>query len=138
MAIVFMLFSIIFCYTFNGYCIGDNFLTTIGLKAWSNGMHGTHYTVFYSFGILLVSFILYAFTTCKKLMTFLYFISGFSIIFIISLVLSISISAFAVESSKYTVNNITDSAEIKAYMESQGQEYNDNILAIHQITFLYD
>lgn len=62
-------------------------------------------------------------------------------IFIISLVLSISISAFAVESSKiegYTVNNITDSAEIKAYMESQGQEYNDNILAIHQITFLDD
>ena len=83
-AIVFMVFAVIFCYTFNGYCIGDNFLTTIGLKAWSNGMHGTHYTVFYSFGILLVSFILYAFTTYKKIITFLYFISGFSIIFILA------------------------------------------------------
>lgn len=82
--ILFMAFAVIFCYTFNGYCIGDDFLTSIGLKAWSNGVHGTHYTVFYSLGIILVSFILYAITTQKKLMTFLYFISGFSIIFILA------------------------------------------------------
>ena len=36
----------------------------------------------------------------------------------------------------YTVNDITDPAEIKAYLESQGQEYNENITAIHQITFI--
>ena len=36
----------------------------------------------------------------------------------------------------YTVNDITNPAEIKAYLESQGQEYNENITAIHQITFL--
>lgn len=35
----------------------------------------------------------------------------------------------------YTANDITDPAEIKAYLESQGQEYNENITAIHQITF---
>ncbi|MGL5084799.1 MAG: hypothetical protein ACRC68_03645 [Clostridium sp.] len=27
---------------------GDNILNTVGLKAWSNGTQGTHYTVFYS------------------------------------------------------------------------------------------
>ena len=36
----------------------------------------------------------------------------------------------------YTANDITDPAEIKAYLESQGQEYNENITAIHQITFI--
>ena len=35
-----------------------------------------------------------------------------------------------------TANDITDPAEIKAYLESQGQEYNENITAIHQITFI--
>ena len=35
-----------------------------------------------------------------------------------------------------SVNDITDPAEIKAYLESQGQEYNENITAIHQITFI--
>ncbi|GEM_PF-1691686 len=32
----------------NGICIGDNILNYIGLKAWSDGNQGTHYTVFYS------------------------------------------------------------------------------------------
>ena len=77
-----MIFSFFLSYTWKGgYCIGDAFLTAVGLKAWSNGIHGTHYTVFYSFGILLISFFVYAWTTNKKFMTFLCFLCGFFILF---------------------------------------------------------
>ena len=38
----------LFAFTFNDICIGDNILTYIGLKAWSNGNDGIHYTMFYS------------------------------------------------------------------------------------------
>lgn len=32
----------------NGLCIGDNILNLVGLKAWSKGTSGNHYTMFYS------------------------------------------------------------------------------------------
>ena len=32
----------------NGVCFGDSILSYLGLKAWSNGNQGTHYTIFYS------------------------------------------------------------------------------------------
>ena len=38
----------LFSFTFNDICIGDNILTYVGLKAWSNGNSGNHYTIFYS------------------------------------------------------------------------------------------
>lgn len=77
-------FSLFFCIRHNGKCFGDEVLTTIGLKAWSKDGHGTHYTVFYSLGIMLIAFLGYALTTKKRATTFLYFISGFSVLFLIA------------------------------------------------------
>lgn len=79
-----MVFSFFFSYRYNGKCIGDTALTTVGLKAWSNNGHGTHYTVFYSLGILLVAFLGYSLTTKKRIATFLYFISGFCVLFVLA------------------------------------------------------
>ena len=48
----------LFSFTFNDICIGDNILTYIGLKAWSNGNSGNHYTIFYSLLFFIPSLIL--------------------------------------------------------------------------------
>lgn len=48
----------LFSFTFNGICIGDNILTYIGLKAWSSGNSGTHYTVLYSLVFFIPSLII--------------------------------------------------------------------------------
>lgn len=93
LSILLMIFAVIFSFTFrslgpatweNGLCLGDEILTALGLKAWSNGMHGTHYTVFYSLGMILISFVMYVWTTKNKIMNFLYFCSGFSILFLLA------------------------------------------------------
>ena len=39
-------------------CIGDNILNYIGLKSWSNGNQGTHYTIFYSLLFYIPSLII--------------------------------------------------------------------------------
>ena len=36
------------CVSYNGFCIGDAVLNSIGLKAWSNGNSGNHLTIIYS------------------------------------------------------------------------------------------
>lgn len=88
-----MVFAVIFSFTFrslglmtweNGFCLGDEILTGLGLKAWSNGVHGTHYTVLYSLGMLLIAFLVYAWTTRKKFTNFIYFLGGFSVIFFLA------------------------------------------------------
>ena len=46
-----LLFVVGFLFSFtlkNSICVGDNILSNIGLKPWSNGSQGTHYTIFYS------------------------------------------------------------------------------------------
>lgn len=48
----------LFSFTFYNLTIGDNILTYIGLKAWSNGNSGTHYTIFYSLLFFVPSLIL--------------------------------------------------------------------------------
>lgn len=48
----------LFSFTFYNLTIGDNILTYIGLKAWSNGNSGTHYTIFYSLLFFIPSLIL--------------------------------------------------------------------------------
>lgn len=40
------------------FCLGDTVLRFLGLKAWSNGNTGIHYTVFYSFVFLIPGFLL--------------------------------------------------------------------------------
>lgn len=47
----------LFSFTLNDICIGDNILTYSGLKAWSNGNSGTHYTIFYSLLFFIPSLI---------------------------------------------------------------------------------
>ncbi|QSZ27591.1 hypothetical protein ACETAC_01355 [Aceticella autotrophica] len=42
--------------TSNGFCIGDTVLNTIGLKTWSNGSNGVHFTVFYSLIFIILLF----------------------------------------------------------------------------------
>lgn len=48
----------LFSFTFIDISIGDNILNYIGLKAWSNGNSGTHYTIFYSLLFFIPSLIL--------------------------------------------------------------------------------
>ena len=45
-------------FTFNDMCIGDIVLSFIGLKAWSNGNTGIHYTIWYSLIFLIPAFLL--------------------------------------------------------------------------------
>ena len=42
----------------NGVCFGDSILNYLGLKAWSNGNQGTHYTIFYSLMFFIPSAII--------------------------------------------------------------------------------
>lgn len=84
-SIFLIIFSVLLSLTWkDGYCIGDNILTSMGLKAWSNGIQGTHYTALYSLTMLLVAFLIYSMTTKKILMTFSYFLMGLTVIFILS------------------------------------------------------
>ena len=48
LSLLLFIIGCLFSFTFNDISIGDNILTYIGLKAWSNGNSGTHYTIFYS------------------------------------------------------------------------------------------
>lgn len=45
-SLVLFIIGSLFAFTFNKVCIGDNILNYIGLKSWSNGNQGTHYTIF--------------------------------------------------------------------------------------------
>lgn len=85
-SIVLMIFSVIFGVTWgkNGYCLGDVFLTGLGLKPWSNGTQGTHYTALFSLTMLLFAFIMYSMTTEKKLKSFRYLLIGVLIIIILA------------------------------------------------------
>ena len=57
-SLVLFIIGILFTFTFNDICIGDNILTYIGLKAWSKGNIGVHYTTFYSLGFFIASLII--------------------------------------------------------------------------------
>lgn len=84
-SIVLMVFAFFFSYTWpGGYCLGDSCLSGIGLPSWSNGSHGTHYTVLYSLGIIFCSFFIYSATTQKKLNTFMYLLCGFLVLFVLA------------------------------------------------------
>lgn len=51
--------GILFAFSFgdNG-CYGDVVLEAIGIKPWSNGSNGIHYTIFYSFTFFVPSVII--------------------------------------------------------------------------------
>lgn len=76
-SVLLAVFSVLFGVTWskNGYCLGDNILSGIGLKAWSNGTHGTHYAAVCAL-VLLAAFFLFAAATKKKDSVFRYLIIG--------------------------------------------------------------
>jgi hypothetical protein len=52
-----IIFSIIFSLgNINSVSLGDTILRKLGLKPWSNGTEGLHYTVLYSFAILIIGY----------------------------------------------------------------------------------
>lgn len=54
--IVVMIFGFLFGISFsNGFNLGDRILTGIGLKTWSNGMSGLHYTAIYSLILIILA-----------------------------------------------------------------------------------
>ena len=55
LCIIGALFSVSFK---NKICYGDIILNFFGLKPWSNGNQGTHYTVFYSLIFIILAFII--------------------------------------------------------------------------------
>lgn len=57
-SLLLFIMGFLFAFTFNNVCVGDNILTYIGLKAWSNGNQGTHYTIFYSLLFFIPSLII--------------------------------------------------------------------------------
>ena len=57
-SLVLFIIGSLFAFTFNKICIGDNILNYIGLKSWSNGNQGTHYTIFYSLLFYIPSLII--------------------------------------------------------------------------------
>jgi len=58
-SILLFVIGFLFIATFkNGICVGDNILSCIGLKPWSNGNQGTHYTIFYSLLFFVPSLII--------------------------------------------------------------------------------
>lgn len=51
--------GLLFSFSFgNKRCFGDVFLEFLGLRAWSNGNSGLHYTIFYSLIFFIPSIIL--------------------------------------------------------------------------------
>ncbi len=86
LSVLLMIGSVLFGMTWkkSGYCIGDEFLTGLGLKAWSNGTQGTHYTALCALAMLLIAFIMYALTTQRKLTTFRYFLIGVAVLIVLS------------------------------------------------------
>lgn len=77
-SVLLAVFSVLFGVTWskNGYCLGDNILSGLGLKAWSNGTHGTHYAAVCALVLLLAAFFLFAAATKKKDSVFRYLIIG--------------------------------------------------------------
>ena len=57
-ALILGVFGILFSFSFKEFSIGDSIINGIGLKAWSNGDSGTHYTVYYSLIFFIPSFII--------------------------------------------------------------------------------
>jgi hypothetical protein len=55
---ILIIFSLIFSYSINEYCIGDKILNYFNLPSFSNNNNGTHYTIFYSIFLIALAFFL--------------------------------------------------------------------------------
>lgn len=60
-SIILFIFAVAFSltlntYTPNSFTLGDEILKLIHLPSWSEGDTGTHYTIFYSFAMMIISY----------------------------------------------------------------------------------
>lgn len=57
LSLLLCIIGILFTFTFAGHkeSFGDAVIRFIGLKTWSNGTEGTHYTIYYSFIFFIAS-----------------------------------------------------------------------------------
>lgn len=57
LSFVLAVFAFIWSYDIFGFCLGDRVLSVLNIPCWSNGVNanGLHYTVFYSFLLLVPS-----------------------------------------------------------------------------------
>jgi len=55
-SLVLCLVGLLFSFSFNNFSIGDYIINGIGLKSWSNGNSGLHYTIYYSLIFFISSF----------------------------------------------------------------------------------
>lgn len=53
-----LIIGILWSFSIHEFCIGDNVLSALHLKAWSNGTSGRHYTIYYALIFLIPSMIL--------------------------------------------------------------------------------
>jgi len=59
LSLLLSILGILFVFSFGQrYCFGDILLNFLGLKAWSNGSHGFHITIFYTLIFFIPSFAL--------------------------------------------------------------------------------
>ena len=76
LAVVLFLLAFLFGATLGDYCLGDQVFQALGWPAWSRGTQGWHYPAIIALVVLLVSFLLIAFTTQKPLQTLRYLLLG--------------------------------------------------------------
>ena len=83
-----ILFSVVFSFTSNGFTLGDEILNALNLPAWSDGSLGTHYTIFYSLGMMTVSVIgLFEFCHLSAFLKRHQYLTTISLVFIAALLL---------------------------------------------------
>lgn len=59
LSLLLSIMGVLFLFSFeNKDCFGDIILNLIGLNAWSNGIYGFHYTIFYSLIFFIPAFVL--------------------------------------------------------------------------------
>lgn len=113
----------------SGICYGDKLVEFAGLKAWSNGTTGTHYTIFY----LLPFFILSIYLGYKFSESFGAKIGrGLSIFFVSLIVISLPFMAISITSYENNVN-IKQNSSQEYYLFSLKNEYIGNASADNQL-----
>jgi len=116
----------------NGICYGDQIINFLGLKAWSNGSSGTHYTIFYMLIFFAISIVLgykYESNFGAKSGRVLSIVFSFIILFSIPLT-AVSLSSYEAEKTIIINNQEFNETELidKAYhylMEEMKKDINN-------------
>lgn len=86
-SVLFVIFAVIFGAERDGNCIGDRFLTMFGLKTWSDGTVGLHYTAVISLVFIMIAFVIYCSEEEKKTTASWRFIAWVLVIFLLGSVI---------------------------------------------------